>query len=199
VSDPWYHYRARAYRADAGRFVQRDPVPKGGQDNLYRYVVNRPMDLVDPLGTTPFVLGPPPGGAVLGVVAQSAPTPTPIACAFQGGGAFPCGGSACTDISIVYEKVTTPPGQRPKCSAAEGGDCKVSIKGKCGITPCNNSVTVCCNATSAKVTCAGLTFTIGFNSENQGCTKPPGASPSVGTMAGGTSSCECTSVSCGGN
>jgi RHS repeat-associated protein len=50
VSDPWYFYRARAYRADAGRFVQRDPPRFVHGSNSFLYVRGRPMDLTDPLG-----------------------------------------------------------------------------------------------------------------------------------------------------
>jgi RHS repeat-associated protein len=53
VSDPWYHYRARAYRADAGRFVQRDPI-RNSDPNLYAYVQNKPLDMTDPTGRLGF-------------------------------------------------------------------------------------------------------------------------------------------------
>jgi RHS repeat-associated protein len=49
VSDPWYHYRARAYRADAGRFVQRDP-QAANDANRYAYVEHDPIAFTDPRG-----------------------------------------------------------------------------------------------------------------------------------------------------
>ena len=50
VGDSWYHYRARAYRADAGRFVQRDRPSFAAGSNPYVYVMNRPLYATDPSG-----------------------------------------------------------------------------------------------------------------------------------------------------
>lgn len=48
-----YHYRARAYHTDLGRFLQADPIGFLGSDtNLYRYVKNGVVDKLDPFGTT---------------------------------------------------------------------------------------------------------------------------------------------------
>ncbi len=49
--DDWYFYRARMYRPDAGRFVQRDPLGYLDSPSLYHYVTNRPMNHVDPRGS----------------------------------------------------------------------------------------------------------------------------------------------------
>jgi RHS repeat-associated protein len=50
-----HYYRARYYAADAGRFINEDPVGfTSGDVNLYSYVYNRPTNLVDPYGLTPF-------------------------------------------------------------------------------------------------------------------------------------------------
>jgi RHS repeat-associated protein len=55
-----YHYRARAYSGELGRFMQFDPIDFAGQDaNILRYVSNNPMNLIDPYGTFswPSVVG----------------------------------------------------------------------------------------------------------------------------------------------
>jgi RHS repeat-associated protein len=45
------YYRARVYDPAAGRFLQTDPLGFGAGDfNLYRYVLNDPVDLNDPSG-----------------------------------------------------------------------------------------------------------------------------------------------------
>ena len=45
-----YHYRARAYDPEAGRFLQRDPLGYVDGLGLYEYVRSRPPRFVDPLG-----------------------------------------------------------------------------------------------------------------------------------------------------
>ena len=50
-----YYYRARYYHPQLQRFISEDPVGLGGGDiNLYAYVGNDPMNLVDPLGQIGF-------------------------------------------------------------------------------------------------------------------------------------------------
>lgn len=45
-----YHYRARAYAPDLGRFLQADPIGYAAGPNLYAYVGADPVNLADPLG-----------------------------------------------------------------------------------------------------------------------------------------------------
>jgi RHS repeat-associated protein len=48
-----YHYRARAYDPETGRFLQEDPIGLlSGDANFYRYVKNNPVNFVDPSGIT---------------------------------------------------------------------------------------------------------------------------------------------------
>jgi RHS repeat-associated protein len=45
-----YYYRARYYDPRLGRFLSPDPIGHRGGVNLYAYVVNNPVNLVDPTG-----------------------------------------------------------------------------------------------------------------------------------------------------
>ena len=45
-----YHYRARAYSADIGRFMQQDPAGMVDGANMYAYCGNNPVNRRDPSG-----------------------------------------------------------------------------------------------------------------------------------------------------
>lgn len=48
-----YYYRARYYDPEVGRFISEDPIDFASDVNFYRYVSNRPADLIDPSGKKP--------------------------------------------------------------------------------------------------------------------------------------------------
>ena len=49
-----YYFRARYYDPSLGRFISQDPIGFAGQDvNLYRYVYNDPINLIDDNGLAP--------------------------------------------------------------------------------------------------------------------------------------------------
>lgn len=52
------HFGARDYDATTGRWLSKDPLRFGGGDtNLYRYVLNDPVNALDPTGTTSADVG----------------------------------------------------------------------------------------------------------------------------------------------
>ena len=51
-----YYYRARYYDPNTGRFLGEDPIGfAAGDQNLYRYVLNNPVNLTDPDGENPVI------------------------------------------------------------------------------------------------------------------------------------------------
>jgi RHS repeat-associated protein len=60
-------FGAREYDAKTGRWMQKDPIRfAGGDSNLYAYVQNDPVNLIDPEGQTPIVAGAAIANAIVG-------------------------------------------------------------------------------------------------------------------------------------
>jgi RHS repeat-associated protein len=71
-----YYYRARYYDPATGRFINQDPIGFAAGDlNLYRYVFNNPINLIDPTGFASLILG----GSLVAGPPPPVPGPTAIA------------------------------------------------------------------------------------------------------------------------
>ncbi len=54
----WYYMRARYYDPALGRFISEDPIGfDGGDVNLYAYVLNNPINMIDPDGLASLWIG----------------------------------------------------------------------------------------------------------------------------------------------
>jgi RHS repeat-associated protein len=84
-----YYYRARYYDPMEGRFINKDPISfAGGDVNLYGYVLNNPLSLIDPIGLLGFGIGL--GGSAEGGVRAAGAGATGLI----GGGIFSGGSDA---------------------------------------------------------------------------------------------------------
>lgn len=54
VDNGLYYYGRRFYSSELGRWLNRDPIEEGGGANLYGFIGNNPVNVIDPLGLKEF-------------------------------------------------------------------------------------------------------------------------------------------------
>lgn len=107
-----YYMRARYYDPEVGRFITKDPIGYAGGDvKLYVYVLNNPVNLVDPLGLFTIVVSDPGGrngatyGGTITVTGNSGQTVTVV------GSSWPNSTNPSPGIaSGTYDAVYSPTG-----------------------------------------------------------------------------------------
>ena len=72
-----YHYRARAYSPELGRFLQTDPL-QIDDENAYAYVTNSPTNYIDPQGLEGMFLLLQQQQVISDVINRNIPIPIPI-------------------------------------------------------------------------------------------------------------------------
>jgi RHS repeat-associated protein len=86
-----YFYRARYYSPLFGRFINEDPIGFAGGPNLYAYVLDSPINLVDPGGTN-----------ALTTAAAAARAAGPALEVITGGGGSLGWGAAAGPLAVIY-------------------------------------------------------------------------------------------------
>lgn len=110
-----YHYRARYYHPGLQRFVREDPMGcVGGDVNLYAYVSNDPVNLVDPRGE--LSVGGARGG--VGLICRL----SPAACVGAAAGV-----ALCILLGICQPSCFDDPSNQPKCYFAGIYENKVCV------------------------------------------------------------------------
>ena len=156
-----YFYRARYYDSDTGRFLSEDPIRfRAGDQNLFRYILNNPLNLRDPFGlikaTSPIkgviaggvgeLVGGLIGAAIFGGFGASTGVPAlAIAGALVGsqiGSSLGAKFDSPSDGQLNFEEGTVPqaseflttplPPEAANESGNQGGQCGNSSSGKSG-------------------------------------------------------------------